>query len=113
MSSSSRCRFSLTAAMRSMNIPTSNTGSGVVKGLEVLAGGLRSTNTKPLEVRSGQLQVHFIAIAAYVVDLKNRLAARHGYLIGYQWHWWWLNGGWLGGSFLAGFFSHNSVSLFL
>jgi hypothetical protein len=48
--------------------------------------------TKPLEVRSGKLQINFIAIAAYMVDLKNGLAARHGDLIAYQWHGRWLRG---------------------
>jgi hypothetical protein len=37
-----------------------------------------------------------------MVDLKNGLAARHRHLVAYQWHWWWLSGGRLGGRFLAG-----------
>ena len=65
--------------------------------------------TKPLEVRSGQLQVHFTAIAAYMVDLKNGLAAPHCYFIAYQWYWW-LSGNSLGGRFLAGL-SHDPASL--
>jgi hypothetical protein len=61
------------------------------------------SHTKPLEVRSRKLQVHFIAIAAYMVYLKNRLASRHGDRIAYQWHERWLRDGRLGSRLLAGF----------
>ena len=69
-------------------------------------------DAEPLKVGPRQLQGDLIAIAASIIDLKKGFAASHGDLIAYQWNWWWLRGGRLGGRFLAGF-SHDSVSLLL
>jgi hypothetical protein len=83
---------------------------GSVGTLSVDEGESIGAHAEPLEVRSGQLQVDLIPIAAYMVDLKNGLAARHCYLITYQWHGRRLRGSGLGGRFLAGL-SHDSASL--
>lgn len=55
-------------------------GSGFVKGLEVLAGTLRSTkvrheDTEPLQVCARHVEVHLIASFADMADLVHHLGA--------------------------------------
>jgi hypothetical protein len=68
--------------------PASNTGSGLVNGLEVLGGGLRSMKGEsvglyaiPFEVGARQLEVDLIAIFTDVGDLEDGIGARSGHFV--------------------------------